>query len=414
MRFGTIARVVGASGSERKDWCASLQRVILSTLVVLFLAEPAMAIPAFARRYKLPCHFCHDGFPKLSVIGEQFKERGFRMQQETFDLNDWLESVPVILRTRVNVNFVEDDETNTSGFFKLVTAGNLGSRVSYWFDQIWTATEDDFDRFGTDNAWGQVEVIPRRFYVKGGRLELDLPFSQARTPHPFAYDIYFENTGFESDNIGQHQDGAEVGGFFDRETRWSVALVKGRNSGEAERLADKADRFDGNFFARFARRSGENRVGAFAYVGRNVLARQNPDPGRGGAPVLVWDDDLLRFGADGSAYLGQLHVYGVFLHGRNDNSIANAENPEGTGETLTFTGGFLQGDYSIQDGIIFSARLNLVSRPPRRTNLPHETFVGFFPGLKLYFHTRFRLLFEIGFQNQDRPTLGAIQAELAL
>lgn len=388
--------------------------ILFFALTVSFAAEPAGAVPAFARRYKLPCHFCHDGFPKLSVIGEQFKERGLHMQQETFELNQWLESVPATLRTGINRTFVNDGDDRTLGFFKLVTTGALGSRVSYWVDQIWTATKDGFDRVGTDNAWGRAEVVPEYFYVKGGRFELDLPFTQVRRPLLFDYEIYFANTGFESDSIGLPQDGIEVGGAFDPGIHWSVAVVKGQNASEAVDLTEKAGRFDGNFYGRLQHRSGPNRIGAFVYLGSNVLARENPEPDLGGEPILVWDDDFLRFGGDGSYYAGALHLFGVFMHGRNDNSIADAANPEGTGQTLTFTGGYVQGDYTLRDEIRFSTRLNLIRRPPERTSLPNQTFFSFFPGLRIGFLNRVRVLFEVGFQNQGRGTVGAVQADLAL
>ncbi|MFQ5788949.1 MAG: hypothetical protein ACE5JI_00570 [Acidobacteriota bacterium] len=400
---------------QPKCGSTNFRTVFLATFVLALTGQSALAIPAFARRYNVPCHFCHDGFPKLSVIGEQFKERGLRLERERRDLRQWLKSVPVILRSLVNETIVEDRAASTTGFFKVVSAGNLNSRVSYWVDRFWVATEDGFIEDGgkTDNAWVRFELVSEELYVRGGRMELDLPFTQARTPNVFAYDIYFANTGFESDNIGSYQEGIEVGGFLDDVTRWSLALVRGRNSGAAESLTDQADDFDGNLFGRFARRFGENRAGAFVYVGRNTLARHNPQPGLDGPPVLVWKDDLFRFGADGSLVLERLNLYGVVMHGRNDNSIADARHPEGTEETLTFTGGFLQGDYMIRDQLTFSARLNVVSRPPGTAARARESLVSFFPGLKIWLHPRVRLTFELGFQNQGRPTVGAVQAEVA-
>ena len=49
--------------------------LLLFWTVSLIVPEVADGIPAFAWRYQLPCHFCHDGYPQLSVLGEQFKER---------------------------------------------------------------------------------------------------------------------------------------------------------------------------------------------------------------------------------------------------------------------------------------------------------------------------------------------------
>jgi hypothetical protein len=376
------------------------------------------AIPAFARRYSLPCHFCHDGYPRLSAIGQKFRDRGFRFENETSSVKDWVKSVPVSLRTGANQTFVEDGDATTKGFFKLLTAGNLGSRFTYWFDQIWSVAEDDlgdidFKRVGTDNAWARVDIVPEDFYVRGGRVELDLPFSQARTPNLFAYEIYFANTGFETDNIGQNHDGGEVGGFIDDENHWSVAIVDAQKPSRATDLSDRLEDFDPAAFGRLAHYFGEDRVGIFAYLGSNTLARTNPDPRPGGGEVLVWDDNLLRLGADGSFFFGRLNLYGVFMYGRNDNSIADAAHPEGTGEALSFSGGFLQANYFVRDFLNIATRIDFVHRPPGRTALPSENFVGVFPGVMVWVYSRVKLTLELGFRNQGLPTLAGLQADVA-
>ena len=97
------------------------QRLALAaaTLVCLTAAGPALAIPAFERRYQAQCHFCHEGFPKLNAIGQRFKERGFRMQREDgFDAGVWLDSVPIAMRNFGTQTFLEDADDATSGFFK--------------------------------------------------------------------------------------------------------------------------------------------------------------------------------------------------------------------------------------------------------------------------------------------------------
>src|SRR5215831_19763936 len=37
------------------------------------------AIPAFARKYGMPCSSCHEAWPKLSPFGQQFKDNGYQM-----------------------------------------------------------------------------------------------------------------------------------------------------------------------------------------------------------------------------------------------------------------------------------------------------------------------------------------------
>src|SRR5271157_3894334 len=37
------------------------------------------AIPAFARKYGMPCSSCHQAWPMLSPFGQQFKDNGYQM-----------------------------------------------------------------------------------------------------------------------------------------------------------------------------------------------------------------------------------------------------------------------------------------------------------------------------------------------
>ncbi len=385
-----------------------LQLLLLSLTVSIVLPEAADAIPAFARRYELPCHFCHDGYPQLSVLGEQFKERGYRLDDDVTDVADWLRSVPVSLRATLRQTFEEEGDARTSGLLRLVSAGNLGSRVSYWIDENYVIESEGSSRVGLDNAFLRVELVPEEIYVRGGRIELDLPFTQTRTPQLFRYEIYFANTGFETDNIGVHHDGVELGGFIDDTTRWSLSVVDGNESEEQSTLLGDAGTFDANVFGRLMRRFGESRAGMYLYWGRNRLARMI------GQEVLHWDDDLLRIGGDASAYFGQAHVYGTFLYGRNTNSFANLANPGGTNEALSFYGGFAQLDFAVRDELVVTARTELVRGPPPGTADPAKTFFEFFPGLRIWLHPRVRLAFELGFGNQDRPTRGTIHVELVL
>ncbi len=65
------------------------------TVVLLALtAEPARAIPAFARKYGTSCLTCHTIYPKLNAFGEAFRRNGYRfpgvdsdvVKQETIPL----------------------------------------------------------------------------------------------------------------------------------------------------------------------------------------------------------------------------------------------------------------------------------------------------------------------------------------
>ncbi len=207
-----------------------LERILWTLVLSATFSATVEALPQFARRYSLPCHFCHDGFPKLSPLGEQFKERGFRLQGETSDVRDWIRSVPISARATLRQTFEEDGDAETFGLVKVLSAGNLGDRFAYWIDDTlfysWEKDEDGkrkgFDHVGVDNAYARLELLPDELYLRAGRVELDLPFTQVRSPNLFAYEIYFTTTGFETDVIGAHQDGVEAGGFLEDTTRWFI------------------------------------------------------------------------------------------------------------------------------------------------------------------------------------------------
>jgi hypothetical protein len=381
--------------------------VLAVTGLAMVAARPAQAIPAFARRYQVECHFCHDGYPKLNRMGERFKERGFRMEKEdAFELDKWARTVPVAVRGTYTHYFIENFDDSDTGFIKGISAGSLGRHVSYWVDDGLLITKDETTHSKPDNAWARIEVVQGgKLYLKGGRLEMDLPFTQARTPHLFPYDVYFANTGSERDTIGDFQDGVEVGGYVpQQDLHWSVAVVNGHDAPGAEDVNDRTERFDANVFLRLSKRINRHRVGGFAYIGRNVLAQ---------SATIAADDSLLRLGADVNLWYRRLNVYGVGMYGRNSNSILSARSPSGTHQSLSYGGGFLQMDWHARDILVLTLRGNLVSRPPAGTALDNVTFASLFPGVQVFVLQRVKLAFEYGFNNRDLGDIGAVQVGLA-
>ena len=363
------------------------------------VAEPALAIPAFARRYKVECHFCHDIYPKLTLMGQRFKERGFRMEKEdAFDVTKWARSVPLSVRAEGTHSFEEGDDSN-SGFLKGISAGNLGQRLSYWVDDgvLFTGGEDNVTHTKPSNAWGRVEILRNgKLYLKGGRFELDLPFTQVRTPNLFGYDIYFANTGQETDSIANHQDGFEMGGDLGGSGRWSAAIVQRANDGEG--VSGFA-----NVYLRASKRIERHRIGGYAYFGKSQL----------GASADT-TDDFWRIGGDWDLWLSRVNVYGTYMYGHNDNSLPTNRPAPPPAVPLSFNGGFLQADYHLLDPLALTLRFNFVDRPPDQTSLPREWQTSVFPGVKVWLiDDRLKLSFEYGFLNKGRSDFGAVQAEVA-
>ncbi len=387
-------------------------RGALLGLVLSIVATDVFAVPAFARRYEVQCSFCHQIFPKLNRMGERFKERGFRLENEDkFDGSAWIRSAPISGRLQGTRYLPEDGDGSNVGYLKVLSAGNLGSRLSYWVDDAWVRSGDETTHVKPDNAWVRVDFkAPEKFYAKVGRFELDLPVTQTRTPHLLPYPMYDTNTGLESDAIGQYQDGIEIGGAFGT-THLSVAVVKGRNNQAVVDLAEASgigdpDTFDANVFLRASRRMVRSRLGAFAYFGRNELVARL-DATR----VGVAEDDILRVGVDGNGWFGKFNVYGLAMYGSNSNSVLSLAKPTGTGESLSFAGGFLCADFYLRNQVALTARVQT-----RSVDVPgasdRDSLTQFLPGVQVVVW-KLKFSGQMSLSNNDVKKFGAIQIETA-
>jgi hypothetical protein len=372
--------------------------VLALTVAAAGVAQEALAIPAFARRYQVGCFHCHDGYPKLSTFGQKFKERGFRMEQEDLvSFAKWIRTVPVIVRAEARRDFGEDQEGVNSGLLKGISAGNLGKRLSYWVDDgLGIAEGDDtFTHVKPNNAWARFEVLKEgKLYAKAGRMELDIPFTQVRTPHLFPYPVYALGALSASENIGGFQEGLELGGGLAHDLRWSAAVVRTQGVG-----ADEAS--GANAFLRLRKRVEDNRFGVFTYVGRGSRSFEGePEETR----------DILRVGADVSVWWRRLNLYGVYLYGTNGSYTKNGVRSPTS--VVDFNGGFLQADYHASDWIALTVRGNLLS-PPRGPSGDRDTVTSVYPGVQVWIFRRLKLSAEYGFQSDDAPDGGAVQLDLA-
>src|SRR5882724_9723668 len=67
-----MSKLIGIAGL--KGVSALLLLGVLVTAV-----SPAHAIPAFARKYGLPCSTCHEAWPMLNNFGQTFKDNGYQL-----------------------------------------------------------------------------------------------------------------------------------------------------------------------------------------------------------------------------------------------------------------------------------------------------------------------------------------------
>src|SRR4051812_1524921 len=127
----------------------------IALLAVAFMAaKPAVAVPAFARKYGLPCSACHEAWPKLSTFGQNFRDNGYQLGNDR-DSPVYQQPAYFPLAFRVTPNWHRDSnsaravdsvpgdsssglverEVNTAGFtfggIDVIAAGTLYKNISF-------------------------------------------------------------------------------------------------------------------------------------------------------------------------------------------------------------------------------------------------------------------------------------------
>ena len=251
----------------------------------------ASAIPAFSRKYRTSCTTCHNNYPELNDFGEVFKKNGFKFpkddesfvkdppvllgakaQKEAFPQAVFPGEIPGLLLIALPASpaaFHLETPSSLSRLgrpgsfhgpdlfvpntFTIISAGSFGPNLAFWIDNdISTAGSgaggglgDGYLRY---NDIGHVFGLPlNALNVRFGQFEVDLPFSQARSVYPSAYDAFAETaaapgppcggavtvcqTTHNPFFLGTPQRGIEFGGFPNNGNfTWSVAVVDGTNS----------------------------------------------------------------------------------------------------------------------------------------------------------------------------------------
>ena len=168
----------------------------LALLISLFAAvQPAHAIPAFARKYGLPCSACHEAWPMLNNFGQTFKDNGYQLGNGKDapiyqDPSYW----PIMFRTtpywhmentnRQAVDVIPgnagggqiEKSVTTSGFdlggVDMITAGTLYKNISF-FVQPFIGNNS----ITLAQAWARLDNIGGSHWlnIKMGKFELDEP-----------------------------------------------------------------------------------------------------------------------------------------------------------------------------------------------------------------------------------------------
>jgi hypothetical protein len=368
--------------------------------------EPAHGIPAFARKYGLPCSACHEAWPMLNNFGQHFKDNGYQLgndrdapiYQEPSYWPIMFRTIPVWHRENNDRQAIDaipgssssglaEHSVTTSGFdlngLNVITAGTLYKNISFFIQPFIGSSSinlaQSWVRF--DNLLGSSWLN-----VKMGKFELDEPISQERsltinnTGAPY-YTYFFgppgDNNAFVG--IGFPQLGVELSGHNDA-TRYSVAVVTDSNGSTGlptNQVADVYANFDQSFEVPWF---GRQEIGAYGFFGQSPTYFQTtrgvPIPGTGQG-----NRSFYRVGAYGHWYVKQFDFYTFFLHGYDNVFLGNAV-PANQPALLptgavgpTWNGGFAEAHYNPNPRWVFLTRYEL-DRMSRQANTSIPSNLG--------------------------------------
>jgi hypothetical protein len=408
--------LVGKTGSVRTLVGSSFPKSILvATLFFLSFvvssSQPSYAIPAFARKYGLPCSACHIGWPILNTFGQQFRDNGYQLGNErdapiyqnngywpiTFRVTpQWhLES-----QTKVAVDTTTplgaEQTINNHGFdlsgLDIWTAGTLYKNIS--FSVLPSMAEGDTFHF--ENAWVRFDNLANSPWLnlKVGKFELDMLLSQKRfltlsNVGGFWYNYQFlpvgDSNGFGG--IGDNQVGVELSGHSRNSyARYSIALLSstdgnpGLTSGGQGGTARTYDVFANLNEGFQAGGLGVQRVGVFGYFGQSPTYFLTQTTSAGTTALQAkGNKSFSRVGAYGWWFLKDFDIETLYLHGQDNVYLGNgvAGNDPGAlpagAAGPSWNGGFIEAHYAYSPQLIFTGRYELVhmSRQANPANLPN-------------------------------------------
>ena len=415
-----------------------------------------MAIPAFARKYGLPCSACHTAWPELNNFGQVFRDNGYQLMNDR-DSPIWQNPSYFPITLRMTPNWHLENTTNQP-VDSIPGGGGASTLVSKTvqmngFDlsgmDFWTAgtlyknvtfsllpSSDATATFHFENAFVRFDNLAHStwFNVKVGKFELDNLISEKRFLFLSANGGLYQNYHFapagDTNNfgIGDNQLGVELTGHSANSyTRYGVAVLSanegtvgfgnGNNVVNAGRTYDVYLTFSQAFQAGS---QGLQRLGAYAYFGERPTYAQTS----AGVPITglgLGNKPFYRAGFAGDFFLlnSKLEFLPLYMHGYDNVylgigapanvPLATACPPTVLCQAPTWNGGFLESHYYVNPQVVLLARYELIrmdhqalsSNPDNQSNIDAYS-VGYrwypimFSRAGLAFHNEYSIVKSIG------------------
>lgn len=388
-----------AKRSTRNSRVASICVGLLFAALILADCRPAAALPAFARKYGMPCSSCHEAWPKLSPFGQNFKDNGYQMMNERDapifqNASYWpvtFRITPIWHRESTNRVGVDTSATQispeaqvtTHGFdwtgLDFHTAGTLAKNVSFYV----LPSSDNTGAFHFESVWARFDNLLGSSWlnIKLGKFELDNLHSEKRTltlsNNGGGYQNYHFQPAGESIytfGLGDNQVGIEwMGHSKNDRTRVSASLL---SSTDGKPGLPTSRGYDGFFSASHAfefKSLGVQRVGGFAYIGQAPTYFQYNSGGSGIAGTGVGNKSFYRAGLIGMWYIKKYDLTTIYFHGSDSaylgaNIAANdpASFAASGARAPTWNGGLFESHYNYNPQLILINRYELI-RMSRQT-----------------------------------------------
>ena len=354
------------------------------------------AIPAYARKFDMPCSACHDSWPRLSPFGQAFKDNGYQLMNDRDapiyqNPSYW----PISFRItpewhRISTNRVQVDGSNPEaqitqhGFdwsgLDILTEGTLAKNISF----IVLPSSDSTGAFHVESVFVRFDNLLKSSWlnVKVGKFELDNLQSEKRILTLSDVGSSYQNYHFQpmgetsyTFGIGDNQVGVEwMGHSKNDRTRISASLLTStdgspgltsNNGAGGPPLTGKT--YDGFFAASQAFQVGSlglQRVGGFAYIGQ---APTYPQFTSGGTPIDgtgIGNKPFYRAGFTGMWFVKKFDVTTMYFYGKDSAYLGTntrSIDPLPTGaQSPTWNGALVEPHYTVNPRLIFTGRYEAI------------------------------------------------------
>jgi hypothetical protein len=386
-------------GKRASSLVSGLGAVVFLMAMVLVDAVPAKAVPAFARKYGLPCSACHISWPELNNFGQVFRDNGYQMMNDrdspiTRDASYFpiaIRITPQWHRESAGDQIIDSvpgggtGSTPVSG--TVSTAGFDLSGMDFWligtlYKNISFSVLPSSDATATfhfENAYVRFDNLLGSSWLnfKVGKYELDEPVSEKRLwtlsgDGGFYYIYHFLPYGDFNPwgGMGDNQLGIELLGHNSNSyTRYAFSVVSsldggvnlsyGENSAfggppsfpPAGRTYDYYGHFEQGFNTPG---SGFMKLGAYAYFGLAPTYWQTSTSG--GVTTQLYglgNKPFYRAGAEWKWYFNKFVFKGVYMHAYDNAYLANGI-PSNSGslagtpyQAAVWNGGFAEFQYVV-------------------------------------------------------------------